>query len=48
MSHEAQTQETRVQNPIEPWNLSAVPEVASVSPDWTPTFIENVIGADSR
>ena len=31
----------------EPWNLSAVSEEASVSPNWTPTFNESSIAAAS-
>ena len=33
------------QKASEPWNFSAVSEVASVKPNWTPTFIENAVGA---
>jgi hypothetical protein len=38
---------TRGQNASEPWNFSAVSDVASVSPNWTPTFIENAIAEGS-
>src|SRR6478609_11603618 len=38
---------SRGQNASEPWNFSAVSDVASVSPNWTPTFIENAIAEGS-